>query len=141
MSAYIPIDLRTQIEQTDRGQCCYCLTQAVNSGIPLSFDHILPRSKGGTTIFENVCLACRPCNEFKSDQTEALDPLTGKTALLFNPRQQHWNDYFSWSTDGTRVEGLTPVGRATVLALQMNHATIVVARKRWVSGGWHPPGN
>ncbi|NJN85615.1 MAG: HNH endonuclease [Leptolyngbyaceae cyanobacterium SL_7_1] len=139
MSAYIPIDLRTQIERADRGRCCYCLTQAVNSGIPLSFDHILPRSKGGMTVFENVCLACRPCNEFKSDQIEATDPLARETVLLFNPRQQHWADHFEWSADGTRVEGLTPTGRVTVLALQMNHATIVVARRRWVSSGWHPP--
>ncbi|MBW4523366.1 MAG: HNH endonuclease [Scytolyngbya sp. HA4215-MV1] len=139
MSAYIPIDLRSQIEQADRGRCCYCLTQTVNSGIPLCYDHIVPRSKGGTTTFENVCLACRSCNEFKSDLSEASDPLTGETASLFNPRQQHWIAHFAWSEDGTRVEGLTPIGRVTVLALQMNHAMIVVARRRWVSSGWHPP--
>jgi HNH endonuclease len=139
VSAYIPVDLRIQIEQADHGRCSYCLTQAVNSGIPLSFDHILPRSKGGTTIFENVCLACRPCNEFKSDLIEVLDPLTGETVPLFNPRQQRWAEHFTWSEDGTRVEGLTPVGRVTVLTLQMNRALVVATRRRWVSSGWHPP--
>jgi 5-methylcytosine-specific restriction endonuclease McrA len=62
VSAYIPTDLRSQIDQADRDRCCYCLTQTVNSDIPLSFDHIVPRSKGGTTTFENVCLACRSGN-------------------------------------------------------------------------------
>jgi HNH endonuclease len=139
MSAYIPVDLRNQIEQADRGRCCYCLTQSVNSGIPLSFDHVLPRSRGGATTFENVCLACRSCNEFKSDLTAAIDPLTGNLVPLFNPREQNWAEHFAWSEDGTRVVGQTAIGRATVLALQMNRAMIVVARRRWVAVGWHPP--
>jgi HNH endonuclease len=139
MSAYIPVDLRSEIEQADQGRCCYCLTKAVNSGIPLSFDHVLPRSQGGATTFENVCLACRSCNEFKSDLTMAIDPLTGEPVALFNPRQQRWAEHFAWSEDGTRVVGKTAIGRATVLALQMNRAMIVVARRRWVAVGWHPP--
>lgn len=105
----------------------------------MSFDHILPTSKGGKTVFENVCLACRPCNEFKSDATKAIDPLTGETALLFNSRLQSWSNHFVWSEDGTKIQGLTAIGRATEVALQMNNLTVVVARKRWVAGGWHPP--
>ena len=35
--------------------------------------------------------------------------------------------------------GLTAVGRATIVALNMNNAVIVYARRRWVSVGWHPP--
>lgn len=139
MSFYISTNLRAQIEQTDRGRCCYCQTQEANSGIPLSFDHILPRSKGGETSFENVCLACRACNEFKAASTTGIDILTGESVSLFNPRSQNWADHFVWSGDGATIEGLTPVGRATVIALRMNHTTIVVARKRWVYSGWHPP--
>jgi hypothetical protein len=139
MSSYIPVDLRSQIEQADRGCCCYCRTQVVNSGIPLSVDHILPRVLGGGTTFENVCLACRSCNEFKAALTESVDLLTGETVPLFHPRQQGWTEHFAWSEDGTRVEGQTPTGRATVLALQMNRTMIVVVRRRWVSAGWHPP--
>lgn len=139
MSTYIPTSLKSKIEQVDRDRCCYCLTQEANSGISMSFDHIRPQSKGGETTFDNVCLACRSCNEFKSDLIEAEDPLTQSTVLLFHPRQQQWSDHFTWSEDGTKVEGLTDVGRASVLALQMNHPTIVVARRRWVASGWHPP--
>jgi heterodisulfide reductase subunit B len=140
VSAYIPENLKIQIEQTDRQQCCYCLTSEANSGIPMTHDHILPRSKSGETNLQNLCLACRTCNEFKSDTTQANDPLTGETVLLFNPRLQEWAKHFAWSSDSTRVEGLTAIGRATTITLRMNNAIIVAARWRWTISGWHPPG-
>jgi hypothetical protein len=139
MSAYISASLREQVRQTDRAQCCYCQTQEANSGIPLSFDHILPRSKGGETTFDNLCLACRACNEFKSNSTEGINLLTGVNVVLFNPRSQKWSDHFEWSEDGTKVEGKTSTGRATVVTLRMNHTAIVAARRRWALSGWHPP--
>jgi len=141
MSSYIPVDVRDQIEVTDNHQCCYCQTQEANSGISLSFEHILPKSKGGKNTFENVCLACRSCNEFKSSATEGIDSITGQKHALFNPRSQHWIDHFQWSEDGTKIEGLTPTGRATVVQLRMNRTAIVAARRRWVASGWHPPSN
>ncbi len=58
---------------------------------------------------------------------------------LFNPRKQKWFDHFAWSPDGTRVEALTATGRATVVRLRMNNSVIIVARRRWVISGWHPP--
>jgi hypothetical protein len=70
---------------------------------------------------------------------EALDPLSGELAALFNPRQQHWNEHFRWGEDGTEIIGLTPIGRATVAALRMNNLEIVAARRLWVSVGWWPP--
>lgn len=139
MSVYIPVSLRTQIQETDRRRCCYCLTAEENSGIAMAFDHIHPRSKRGETSFENVCLACRSCNEYKSDITEAQDPLTGEIVPLFNPRIQKWNNHFCWSADSTRVEGKTAIGRVRVIVLQMNNSAIVAARRRWASAGWHPP--
>jgi len=109
VSVYLPEELRTRIIETDRNRCAYCQTSEDNSGIPLTIDHIQPQSKGGKTEFENLCQACWTCNEFKAALTEAVDPLTGETAALFNPR------------------------------LQINRPVIVAARGRWVSGGWHPP--
>jgi hypothetical protein len=58
---------------------------------------------------------------------------------LFNPRLQRWSDHFEWSADGIQIVGLTMIGRATVIALQMNNPTIVPARRRWAAAGWHPP--
>lgn len=140
MSTYIPERLKTQIEKCDRARCCYCLTSEANSGIPMTYDHILPCSKGGTTTFENLCLACRTCNEYKSDSTEAEDPLTGETVPLFNPRTQKWIDHFTWSLDSTRVEGLTPTGRATIAALRMNNSIICVCTlalgNKWLASSY-----
>jgi hypothetical protein len=96
----------------------------------MTFDHIQPRSKGGATSFENVCLACRTCNEYKSDLTEA-DPLTSELASLFNPRTQQWSEHFAWSLDATKVQGVTAIGQATVAALRMNNPVVVAARYRW----------
>jgi hypothetical protein len=50
-----------------------------------------------------------------------------------------WHEHVAWSGDGTQVIGLTPCGRATVLALKLNNDDMVVARRLWVSVGWHPP--
>ena len=102
-------------------------------------DHIIPEAAGGLTSEENLWLACHSCNEFKGAQTHARDPQTGRRVRLFNPRKHRWRDHFTWSEDGTRVVGLTPCGRAIVVALQLNHEEIVAARRQWVSVGWWPP--
>lgn len=139
MSTYIPESLKNQIASTDFSRCCYCLTTEANSGIPMTYDHIRPVSKNGETSFENLCLACRSCNEFKGDATEAIEPLSGETVPLFHPRTQKWTEHFVWSLDGTKVEGLTNIGRVTIARLRMNNPVIIVARRRWVMSGWHPP--
>jgi hypothetical protein len=64
---------------------------------------------------------------------------TGREAALFNPRQQHWPEHFSWTQDGTRITGETPCGRATVIALQLNNVVAVTVRRYWVQAGWHSP--
>lgn len=73
---------------------------------------------------------CRMCNEFKGSHTTGMDPLTGQIMPLFNPRQQNWIDHFAWEDSGIRIIGLTAVGRATVVTLQMNHEVIVPARRK-----------
>jgi 5-methylcytosine-specific restriction endonuclease McrA len=49
----------------DGWRCVYCGT----SGGRLTLDHIVPRSKGGESIWENVVTACAPCNLRKGDRT------------------------------------------------------------------------
>ncbi len=34
---------------------------------------------------------------------------------------------------------MTPVGRATIAALNLNRPSLVKARQAWVAVGWHPP--
>ena len=106
----------------------------------LEIEHIIPRSKGGTDDEMNLWLSCPLCNRYKSDRTLARDPQTGQEMPLFDPRRQAWVDHFVWSTDGLRVFGVTPTGRATVAVLHLSDdADALLVRSYWVLAGWHPP--
>lgn len=137
--SFLPADLRDRLLEADNRHCAYCYTTEANTGQPMTVDHIVPQSQGGETILENLCFACRRCNEFKGSTVSAQDPLTGEIVALFHPRQQKWADHFQWDETGTLLIGLTAAGRATTIALNMNNPVIVDARRRWVSVGWHPP--
>jgi hypothetical protein len=67
----------------------------------------------------NLCLACRLCNGYRSDQTVGSDPKTGDKVALFNPRRQRWADHFRCSEDGVYVLGRTACGRAMVDEVQI----------------------
>jgi hypothetical protein len=108
-------------------------------GMPMEVDHITPLAGGGSSTEENLWLACPHCNRYKSAQTHGMDAMTGELVRLFNPRTQIWNEHFGWTESGVVIVGLTPTGRATVAALDMNNALIVRARRVWVLWGWHPP--
>lgn len=135
----IPRSLRQRILAESRHQYAYCHTLTAITGARLVIDHIIPEAAGGQTVWDNLCVACHACNEYKGAQVQAQDPLTDELAPLFHPRRQPWRGHFCWSEDGGHIVGLTPTGRATVAALNMNHLLIVEARRRWVQVGWHPP--
>ena len=120
-------------------RCGYCRTSALIIGQPLTVEHIQPVALGGSSDEDNLWLSCRRCNEFKGVQTEAIDPETRLAAPLFNPRRQVWREHFSWSNSGTQIVGLTPFGRATVVAFKLNNPEIAAARLLWLGAGWHPP--
>lgn len=105
----------------------------------MEVDHLIPQSLGGPTEEDNLWLACSLCNDYKGDRIAALDIETGDVVRLFDPRHQVWGEHFAWSQEGDRVVGLTPTGRATVAALNLNRPVLVRARQAWVSVGWHPP--
>lgn len=135
----IPEEVKARIRTQANNQCGYCLSlQKYVLGI-LEIEHIIPKALGGSDDEENLWLACRLCNSYKGIQTDAKDPVTNRKVKLFNPRQQKWSDHFTWTNDGTQITGLTPCGRATVLALQLNNPYAVTVRQAWVSAGWHPP--
>jgi 5-methylcytosine-specific restriction endonuclease McrA len=50
------------------GYCCqYCGKK--KPARELSYDHVVPRSAGGRTIWTNIVTACRKCNTKKDSQT------------------------------------------------------------------------
>jgi len=48
----------------DGYRCAYCGARG-----PLTIDHVLPRSRGGKTSFENTVACCPDCNSKKGDRT------------------------------------------------------------------------
>jgi hypothetical protein len=136
---YIPRELRRKVSTQARRRCGYCLTQEIVVGSPMEIDHLIPQSRGGRTEEKNLWLACSLCNDARGSRIVAIDPASGEIAPLYNPRQQDWRQHFRWSDDATRIIGLTATGRATVLALRLNRASLVHARAGWVAVGWHPP--
>lgn len=99
----------------------------------------MPEAKGGLTEEGNLWLACPVCNGFKGDRTTALDPLTGETVALFNPRRHRWQEHFAWTAEGDYIIGQTAIGRATVAVLKLNRPLLVRARRLWSRIGVHPP--
>ena len=137
--ARIPADVRRRVAEAGRYRCGYCLTAQAIIGPLLEIDHVIPVARGGSDEEDNLVLACPLCNGHKAGKVEALDLDTDTPVPLFNPRQQAWHEHFEWSDDGTVIRGTTAIGRATVIALGMNHPDMLAARALWVSAGWHPP--
>ncbi len=136
---YIPEEIRRTVADAARHRCGYCLTPQDFTALPMHIEHIIPLATGGSSTEENLWLACALCNGHKAAQTHYPDPETGQITPLFDPRRQTWAEHFQWSQDGTVIIGCTPSGRATVLALKLNHEHLTRARRRWVAVGWHPP--
>jgi hypothetical protein len=131
--------LRKLVRTRALGHCEYRQTSERVTGLRCQVDHIIPVSQGGATAEENLCLACSACNGHKQARSAGVDPQTGETVALYNPRQHMWRQHFAWSDDGAEIIGLTSTGRATVVALEMNDPLMVTARSLWVGVGVHPP--
>jgi len=56
---------RKNILIRDENRCQYC-TICFREG-DLTIDHVIPRSKGGQSTWDNVVAACRSCNQRKRD--------------------------------------------------------------------------
>jgi hypothetical protein len=139
MSAYVPANLRRSVRADFSNRCAYCQTDESLSATLFEIEHILPRSAGGMTILQNLCLACPMCNRYKAANSSAFDPVTELVVPLFHPQRQHWKEHFSWSADGAAIIGLSATGRATVAELRMNRPAMIRVRHMWVSLGLHPP--
>lgn len=138
--AHIPLAVQKQVAEESHHRCSYCLTPRQFTAKLLHVEHIIPLVAGGRSTIDNLCLACELCNSYKGTRTYGYDPMSRELVPLFNPRKQIWKEHFAWSEDGTQVIGLTAIGRATVVMLQLNHPFQVEARRWWVRAGWHPPG-
>lgn len=70
LTRFVKVPFRGQVSLTrraifarDHGKCVYCGSPAA------TIDHVLPRSRGGRHVWDNVVAACRRCNHVKADRT------------------------------------------------------------------------
>lgn len=131
--------LREAVMTRSKGICEYCYAQQDFSMDSFAVEHIIPRSKGGSNDLSNLAFSCLGCNGCKYTRTEAIDPETKQTVPLHNPRLSVWSIDFAWSQDYTEIIGLTPTGRATIQALQLNRLGNQNLRRVLHQTGDHPP--
>jgi len=134
---------REAVRKRARGLCEYCHADEHWQFVKFTIDHIIPQSKEKNNSIENLALACRNCNERRSNLVESADPDSGEIVLIFNPRADLWNDHFMWTDDGVLIVGTTSTGRATIKLLDLNDARhekrCIRTRRRDIEDGFHPP--
>jgi hypothetical protein len=118
-------------------RCEYCQVEQAYDRLPFEIDHIIARKHRGRREISNLCLACFACNNHKSSNISGLNHVTRKIVPLFNPRRHKWARHFRW--DGPVLVGLTPIGRATVIVLEMNLEYRVGYPQRLIEEGVFPP--
>lgn len=132
-------DLERQVANRAADRCEYCRMHQSLQGARFHLEHVVPKSRGGATVMENLAWACPGCNLHKSDRVEAADLESGSTVPLFHPRSHAWHDHFAW--DDYQIVGLTAIGRATVAALDLNQPRKIQIRQAEQTFGLFPPGS
>lgn len=135
----VTTEQRQVVAERAQGCCEYCWSQAHYATQSFSVEHIIPRSKGGATILDNLALSCQGCNNHKYNKTEGVDPANQAFVPLYHPRLDSWRDHFVWSDDYLFILGITSIGRATVATLHLNRDGIVNLRRILYQVGEHPP--
>ena len=107
-----PAFTRFNVFLRDRFTCQYCGTG--HAAADLTFDHVVPRSRGGRTTWQNVVAACSLCNLRKANllpEQCGMSPLSKPVAPNiwqlqengrgFPPNYLHesWRDYLYWDTE------------------------------------------
>lgn len=107
-----PAFTRFNVFLRDAFECQYCGGREPAPN--LTFDHVIPRSRGGRTTWENVVTACGPCNLRKGSalprecrmhpRKPAQQPSTWElqdNGRAFPPNFLHesWRDYLYWDTE------------------------------------------
>ncbi|MEX1099929.1 MAG: HNH endonuclease [Bacteriovoracaceae bacterium] len=76
---------RANVFYRDKFTCQYCSGKFKE--IELTLDHVLPKSRGGQTSWENIVTSCHKCNNKKADRT----PQECGLKLPFPPKQPNWS--------------------------------------------------
>jgi predicted HNH restriction endonuclease len=131
--------LKQFVTERAKGCCEYCMSQEKYASQSFSLDHIFPKILGGEDETDNLALACQGCNNFKFVKFRVLDKETNNEILLFNPRQNKWQEHFKWNSNFTVLIALTPIGQVTINELQLNRENLINQRIVYRAFGIHPP--
>jgi hypothetical protein len=131
--------LRQFVWDRAAGRCEYCHFPQTLTILPHELDHIVAQQHRGPTIESNLCLACAHCNAHKGPNLAGIDPHTSLMVRLFNPRTDSWTDHFRWR--GAVLEGLSDIGRATIVVLAINEAERILTRRLAIEAELFPPAN
>jgi 5-methylcytosine-specific restriction endonuclease McrA len=78
---------RFNVYARDRNTCQYCGVRFARS--ELNLDHVIPRSHGGSSTWENIVCSCHICNRRKGGRT----PSQAGMRLLRRPRRPEWTPF------------------------------------------------
>lgn len=124
--------LYSDVAQRAGHRCEYCHAPEQVFNFVFEVEHIAPISAGGSDDSANLALACRSCNLCKASQQSGVDPESQQVVRLFHPREDRWEAHFQVDPEAGEIEGRTPIGRATVVCLDMNSLAQLLARSQWV---------
>lgn len=129
--------LRREVWQRAGEACEYCRLPQAFSVLRFQIDHAIAQKHHGADEFGNLALACFRCNGFKGPNIAGIDPDSGEIVPLFNRRRDVWGEHFEWR--GPVLQGLSPIGRATIDVLRMNDFDIVQLRQSLIEEEAFPP--
>jgi 5-methylcytosine-specific restriction endonuclease McrA len=78
---------RLNIFRRDGGRCQYCSKQFSRS--ELTIDHVVPRTQGGRSVWDNVVCCCIDCNRKKGGRT----PVQARMKLKTVPKKPKWDPF------------------------------------------------
>lgn len=78
---------RFNVYARDRNTCQYCGRHFART--ELNLDHVIPRSQGGLSVWENIVCSCHVCNRHKGGRT----PREAGMKLLHSPRRPEWTPF------------------------------------------------
>ncbi len=111
-AARAPAFTRYNVFLRDEWHCQYCATRFRTQ--ELTFDHVIPRSRGGRTSWSNIVTACRCCNTSKGHRMPhecGMYPMNApvqptmfelqETGRKFPPNFLHesWGDFLYWDSE------------------------------------------
>jgi 5-methylcytosine-specific restriction endonuclease McrA len=93
---------RANVYTRDRSECQYCGRRLPRAR--LNLDHVVPRSRGGKSAWENVVCSCIECNRRKGDRT----PREAGMLLVRRPFRPQWSPFVARSHRFKRYDDWLP---------------------------------